>query len=43
MMSFNNNQSRVYQMPGAFPDAEKDEFGYTEEDYLGMMDDVASK
>lgn len=38
-----NNRTRHYQMPGAFPGAERDEFGYTEADYVQMMDDVASK
>lgn len=38
-----NGQTRHYEMPGAFLGAERDEFGYTEGDYVRMMDDVAGK
>ena len=41
-MAFNNRPSHS-QMPGAFADAERDEDGYTAEDYIQIMDDFASK
>lgn len=42
MMKF-DNQDRDYQMPRASPITQRDEYGYTEEENLRMMDDVASK
>ena len=38
-----NNQLREYQMPGAFPETDRDEFGYTPGDYVQMMHEIDSK
>lgn len=38
-----SNRSRHYHIAGEFSGAERDEFGYTKDDYVRMMDDVASK
>ena len=42
-MAFNNNRYTQPQMPGAFPDADRDEFGLTKADYEQMMDEVDGK
>lgn len=39
VMAFNNQN----QMPGAFPGAERDGFGYTQDNNVRMTDDLASK
>ena len=38
-MAFNNTNTHP-QMPGAFGDGERDEFGLTEDDYEQMMNEV---
>ena len=38
-----NSQPRQPRGPGTFSNVERDEYGYTEEDYVQMMDDVTSK
>ena len=38
-----NYQPQQFQMPGAFPDADRDEYGYTEDDYVQMMDEYAGE
>lgn len=41
-MAFNNQPGQP-GMPGNFSNVERDEYGYTEEEYVQMMDDVSSK
>ena len=38
-----NNQHMQPQMPGAYPDADRDEFGLTQADYEQMLNEVTGK